>query len=363
MELLSKENTVKSIIIIFAFALGFVQCTSEAPAPVKQAAHSAVQVSWKTAVPQWSASQSEWQFSGIWEAAEQNVYDVSFPGAVKVVRYHVRPGQTVGKGALLAEISSPGLTELQSNYLARKAESATQKLSFQRWEQLHEQRSASDLEWSSAQRDWKLVQNACDALAASLENYGVKAENLERVQPTIKVYSPAAGQVQGLTVATGAFLPAEQPLTTLFAMKEPRVVAEVVPEVANQLMRGAKAHVHSSSGVLECEVRAISKTANADGMVMMWLEPKEAFADWFSGAPADISAFAAADSAWAVPTTALQYEGAQAFVIAESDGQLTRLNVDILAKNNKTAFLKEMPQPVPHVIIEHVNRAAAQLAE
>lgn len=362
MELLSKHSLMKTRNIILLFtAFAFAQCAQESSEPSVNIPDEDTAVRWKTQIPALASGAQEIHFTGTYEVREDGQAVVAFPTAVKVESYKIKPGEQVRKGSLLATVSHPDVAQLKKAYIDAKQRYEWAEASYVKWEKLHASGNASEMEWQDAKHAMVVAKSELSAAESSLSDYGIMPEQATSATSKIQVLSPIDGQILSLGVAKGGFLPAESSLVEVIGINSGRVSALVSPQIAKEITVGST--VHFSSGVHSAEgrVTAIAQRANAAGLVQIWMDVT-APNNFVYGESLKAAVKSYSEGIWSLPSTALQYEGAQTYVVVKTDAGFEKQYISVRHETDELVFFEEDLGAV-NVVVEHPNRAAATLVD
>lgn len=319
---------------------------------------------WLTETPEYVQGERSIEVPGVLQFSESNTRAISFPISVQVQSIQVQPGSWVTPGQILATVRHPDLISLQQRYLDDLSEKAKQDRSFEKWKQLQDKGQASAMEWQEAQRAWTAAKTAVEADEASLRVFGIDPTSFTSVRVDIPVRAPFAGQVQSFFVEQGQFLTAEKPLTTLIRSSKPRVEASLSPDNLIGLSPGIQGVVVFQGETYAVKVTAVGQTTSTGSLVPVWCEFDRAPKLWQAGSAVTLSLRIPGVQGWAVPKSAVLYEGHQAIVIEWEDGALVKKPIELLYTNSTTSYYRGDANDAPRpVVIGDTQRAAAQVEE
>jgi|GEM_PF-2126738 len=349
---------MKAYILATVAILGLVQCQSEAVESDTIAVEE-TPVAWELSKPILKRSQLELNFPGVVEFQEQGQQEISFPIAVRIEKFYKAPGTWVKTGTKIAEISHPNLIEYQRTYFQTKAEFTASQQHYKRWKNLRTNGQASESEWNTVELAHDKAKSALAASQAVLASFGIQAENLETILPSIPVYASIDGQLQSFLVSAGAYLPSERPLVRIVDAGMKRVTAELTPVLAEQISSNDTVRINSRHGAVQGYVTAVGDGSTDKNTSSVWIDIDGSF-DGKSGTPVQVAVNVRGAEAWSVPLSAVLYEGNQAFIIQQRpNGNFVRTDIVLSASSsNEASFTcaekKRVEWPV---VVRMANRA------
>lgn len=151
--------------------------------------------------------------NGVLEIPPQNKASVSslLNGIVKKI--HVKPGQFIRKGGLLASIQHTELIDWQEKLLVAEGELVFLRKEHERQKGLLEKEIASQKQFEKVSSELKIAEAHRMALRAKLKMVGLNPDKVaENIVSIIGLRSPMGGFVKHIGVNTGAFVQSNQEL-------------------------------------------------------------------------------------------------------------------------------------------------------
>lgn len=151
--------------------------------------------------------------NGVLEIPPQNKASVSslLQGIVKKI--HVRPGQYVKRGGLLASIQHTELVDWQEQLLVAEGELTFLTKEHERQKSLVEKEIAAQKQFEKVSSDLKIAQAHRLALRSKLNMVGINPDKIgEKMISTIGLRSPMGGFVKHIGVNTGTYVQSNQEL-------------------------------------------------------------------------------------------------------------------------------------------------------
>lgn len=126
------------------------------------------------------------------------------PLAGRIARLHVRLGDEVRQGQLLATLLSPDYMAVQSDYTKAKSALLLATRNWERQKDLLEHKIAAKKEVEQSQKDLEAARSDMESVTARLRTLGLDPETDKLGQP-LEIYSPISGRVVDLSATAGEF--------------------------------------------------------------------------------------------------------------------------------------------------------------
>lgn len=176
--------------------------------------------------------------------AANHVAIISTPidGRISVVRS--TDGDYVKKGQELFRIESLEFGNMVSEYLQAVAEERFQTKRLERLEQLVKQTISSESELDRARTDFQRASASVIAAYAKLRAIGVSEDeitamkNAEKIDPTLKIYSPVSGVMDSREVELGQSVNALQKMARVIDLSQVLIKGYLSPEDAGFVING-----------------------------------------------------------------------------------------------------------------------------
>jgi len=294
------------------------------------------------------------EFDGVVELPPESVAAASVRIAGNIRRLHVRPGQSVKRGELLAEVQSLDFQSLQLDLLR---EDLTHRLAHRRLQALlalgsaAPQRQVLDLEASASS-----ARNRRDTLRRRLEALGTPADSLtalltkRELVDALPVRAPLDGVVAGFDKALGQIVRSEEPLFAVYGTKRAMVKGFVPERDFGKANVGSAVRLRTASNPKESAQGKVVRSAGVfsaeDQALAVWIEPGAASRQTLrQGQLVRISMATNDDplpAALVVPLAALVDEGAKAYVfVRKADGEFERRRVTGGVRNDEYVQITE----------------------
>ena len=152
--------------------------------------------------------------NGQLEVPPQNEATVTAILGANVTSIQVIEGDQVEKGQVLAYLSHPNLTRLQSDYAQAYSQLQFLEAEFARQKRLYEEEVGSGKAFQQTQADYRSQQATVNGYASQLRQLGLSPARIQEgnFYDQVPVVSPIAGSVTAVEVKTGQYVPPEQDL-------------------------------------------------------------------------------------------------------------------------------------------------------
>lgn len=179
------------------------------------------------------------QANGQLEVPPQNEATVTAILGANITSIEVIEGEEVKKGQVLAYLSHPNLTQMQSDYLEAYNRLQFLEQEFQRQQRLYEAEVGSGKTFQQTQRDFRSAKGTVESLESQLRQLGVNPSRIRKgnFYDRVPLVSPINGSIVSVEVKTGQYV---QPEKDLF-------------EIVNT------DHIHADLMVFETDVYRVSE--------------------------------------------------------------------------------------------------------
>lgn len=152
---------------------------------------------------------------------------------------HVKTGDQISKGQILAYVEHPDILKLQEDYLSAKGEFEVEKENFQRKQELFKSNAVSRKEFLEAEKSFITSKARFERLAAEIEFTGVSTKDVEQVIiKRIPIRSPITGVVTEVAGNKGKFVSASDELITIIDTKDKWIVFQIFPDQLGMVENG-----------------------------------------------------------------------------------------------------------------------------
>jgi cobalt-zinc-cadmium efflux system membrane fusion protein len=153
---------------------------------------------------------------GVIDVPPSSVNEIFAKANGYIIDLNVLEGQHVKKGELIAEIESPEFAQLQKEYKSAKATYDWQKLNFERNQQLYSNKTISDKDFQTIEKDYALARSTYFGLKEQLIAIGFDAEQLLLANSSkLTIRSKTHGTVVKVNVKNGSRVSPETHLFTI----------------------------------------------------------------------------------------------------------------------------------------------------
>jgi membrane fusion protein (multidrug efflux system) len=274
---------------------------------------------------------------GTIEAAEAITVVSEIPGIV--VRLPFREGDSVEKGALLAQLDD---SELRAALARAEAIRDQKRAAFDRVKLVVEQRAGTPQDLDDASAELKIAESDVDLAAARLAK--------------TRIVAPFSARVGSRQVSPGAFLQPGAPITELAQLNRIKVTFSAPERFVSKLQRGAEVQISTTAfpgefvagtidlvdPVLDPETRSAEVIARSDN-------PGERFRP---GMSANVSAtLSERDDAMTIPSEAVLTEGDQTLVfVVNPDSTVAKTPVELGLRRAGTVEVRSGLEPGQTVV-------------
>lgn len=183
--------------------------------------------------------------TGVVEADEQRIQEVTPLIAGRVERVSVSLGDPVTAGTVLLTLSSPQIAELQGNLRSQEAALAEAQATLNRTRRLVELGSGAGKDLVAAEAAYQTAQAQVAQMRESLEALG--ATGSQGATGTVIVRSPMTGRVLARTVNPAAWIEAGKSVMTIADLRSVWVIANVPEARLGAIRRGLRADLRVPS--------------------------------------------------------------------------------------------------------------------
>lgn len=154
------------------------------------------------------------QANGQLEVPPQNEATVTAILGANITSIEVIEGEEVKKGQVLAYLSHPNLTQMQSNYLEAYNRLQFLEQEFQRQQRLYEAEVGSGKTFQQTQRDFRSAKGTVESLESQLRQLGVNPSRIREgnFYDRVPLVSPINGSIVSVEVKTGQYVQPEKDL-------------------------------------------------------------------------------------------------------------------------------------------------------
>ncbi|MBE0653588.1 MAG: efflux RND transporter periplasmic adaptor subunit [Bacteroidales bacterium] len=278
---------------------------------------------------------------------------ISTPIDGQISRINKYDGSWVRKGEELFQIQSLEFGNLVSEYLQAHAEEHYQESRLNRLRQLVEETISSTSELERVISEYERSSASARASYSRLKAIGVTEKEIEsiteseKIDPVLKVYSPIDGYVEKIFVELGQSVSALETLSRVLDTREVLIKAYLSPDDARLIHTGDSVYVSKRDNrqpILSATITSINPGLDEDNRSVVanilvstqsgWPKPGENVRlDIITSSQKEI---------FAVPLTALSYDGNQAIVfIKKSPGRYEKRNISVSDIRDKYVFVNQ----------------------
>lgn len=147
-------------------------------------------------------------FNGTMVIPPQRMATVSLTMGGVVKSTSLLPGESVGKGTVLATLENPEFITLQQTYLDSHAQAEYLEAEYRRQKALSAEQAASQKKFQQSKADYLSMKSRMEAAAAQLELLGVNPATLldGGIRSYLQVKAPIAGYVADVEMNVGKYM-------------------------------------------------------------------------------------------------------------------------------------------------------------
>lgn len=238
---------------------------------------------------------------------------------------HVREGDHVAKGQVLATLENLEFLQLQQEYMETTAELRAVSADLKRKEELHAEQISATQVLERVQADQAKLRAQQSGLAARLRLFGINPEQLtaDALSPSFAVRSPIAGNLQHIGVTTGRFAEPNRPLFTVVDNSALHIDLSIFEQDVARVKVGQRVvfgHAGEPIGHHAATIYAMNKAFETDQQAVLAhakLDDDDDGEELFAGMY--IEALIAIDSttSWSLPDEAIVNNGDEHYIFVE----------------------------------------------
>lgn len=181
-------------------------------------------------------------FNGVIIVSPRNKATLSLTMGGKIHSLSIMPGQYVNKGQVVATIDNPDFIELQQSYLEAAAQDEYLVQEYQRQRTLGEKDAASAKRVQQCKSEFLSVRSRVEASAARLRALGIDPSKLgdKGIISYLPVTAPFSGYATNISVNTGTYLDAGEPVCDIIDKSRPLIEMTVYEKDLTLMKEGRK---------------------------------------------------------------------------------------------------------------------------
>lgn len=207
--------------------------------------------------------------NGQMELPPQNQADVSAIAPGRITKIHVKPGQFVKRGAILASLQNPDFIEWQQGYLETKGELIFLEKELVRQQDLVRKEIAPEKQLDQVQSQYAIASARLKGLETRLKTIGLPIPQDASADFTSynNVSSPIAGYIREIKVNTGTYVSTQQALFEIVDNHHLHLDLTVFEKDIAYISKGQKLLFSLQSNpkeIMEAQVFAIGKALDEE---------------------------------------------------------------------------------------------------
>lgn len=205
---------------------------------------------------------------GVIDVPPSSVNEIFAKANGYIIDLNVLEGQHVKKGELIAEIESPEFAQLQKEYKSAKATYDWQKLNFERNQQLYSNKTISDKDFQTIEKDYALAKSTYFGLKEQLTSIGFDAEQLLSASSSkLTIRSKTHGTVVKVNVKNGSRVSPETHLFTIIDKTHLHVEMSVSASYITQVKEEMSFYFLNGMDTIKGSVHLINDLIESDNTV------------------------------------------------------------------------------------------------
>lgn len=344
------------------------QTTAEAPEALPISAQQNALAGVQTGAMEYKVISSVVSCTGEIEIPPQGMASVTAPLGGYIVKTEMIPGAQVKKGALLATLSNPEYIVLQQNYLETAGQLTFAEQDYQRQKMLEEQNATAVKKFQQSESSYNVLKARLAGLREQLKLIGINLKSLEagNIQSIVNLRSPINGFVTAVNNHPGEFVEPREVIFEIVDMSDLHIHLNVFEQdVASlkegQIIRfrpaGADGYAHLGS------VSLVSPKKNMEQRTFDVHGHIQAASDRLKpGMYVEAQVLINNDSVYALPEQALVFNGNDALVLLEENGNYVEHRVETGAKMDGWVEIKNHEDlKEKRIVIRGATRVFASL--
>jgi cobalt-zinc-cadmium efflux system membrane fusion protein len=205
---------------------------------------------------------------GVIDVPPSSVNEIFAKANGYIIDLNVLEGQHVKKGELIAEIESPEFAQLQKEYKSAKATYDWQKLNFERNQQLYSNKTISDKDFQTIEKDFALAKSTYFGLKEQLTSIGFDAEQLLLANSSkLTIRSKTHGTVVKVNVKNGSRVSPETHLFTIIDKTHLHVEMSVSASYITQVKEEMSFYFLNGLDTIKGSIHLINDLIESDNTV------------------------------------------------------------------------------------------------
>lgn len=205
---------------------------------------------------------------GVIDVPPSSVNEIFAKANGYIIDLNVLEGQHVKKGELIAEIESPEFAQLQKEYKSAKATYDWQKLNFERNQQLYSNKTISDKDFQTIEKDYALAKSTYFGLKEQLNSIGFDAEQLLSTSSSkLFIRSKTHGTVVKVNVKNGSRVSPETHLFTIIDKTHLHVEMSVSANYISQIKENMPFYFLNGNDTIRGTIHLINDLIESDNTV------------------------------------------------------------------------------------------------
>lgn len=210
------------------------------------------QMGLKTGAPEKRQLSLRIQTTGIIQAPPNSQAVVTAVMASKVQSIRVRNGQEVRRGQVLAYLSEPAITELQSRYMDAFHKATFLEKEYNRQKTLYDEQVGAGKTFQQVESEYLSARSAMKGLQQQLRQLGMNPQTIEKgnFYSEVAAVSPINGAITAIHVKTGQYVQPDKELFEIISTENLYAELQVFEKDIDKVSVGQTVHyrVHTHAG-------------------------------------------------------------------------------------------------------------------
>jgi cobalt-zinc-cadmium efflux system membrane fusion protein len=281
---------------------------------------------------------------------------VSLPARGIISHIYCKPGQSIGKGALLFEVSGNEFIDMQKDFAESAALLIRLKSEFERQKELFDENIGTKKDFILAESTYNVEKAKCNALKIKIEILGLDVSKIEEgaFYTSYSVKSPIKGFVVNVAATIGQYVESQQTIAEIIDVESFQLMLSVFERDINKVKVGQNAEFYLAGNkgkVYTAKLNSVGKTINNTTKSIDCFAELENFENnqMVSNQFVEGEIIVASDSVLSLPESAILKSGNETFVLAleKETNELyyfRKLKLTTGRKNNGFVELTEIPE-------------------
>ena len=281
---------------------------------------------------------------------------VSLPAQGFISNIYCKPGQSVGKGALLFEVSGNEFIDMQKDFAESAALLIRLKSEYERQKELYDEKIGTKKDFILAESTYNVEKAKCNALRIKIQILGLDAAKIEegKFYTSYSVKSPIKGFIVNIAATIGQYVEPQQTIAEIIDIESFQLMLSVFEKDISKVKTGQNVEFYLAGNTgkkYTAKLNSVGKTINSATKSIDCFAEMENFDNklMVSNQFVEGEIIVANDSVFSLPESAILKSGNETFVLVlekENDElfYLSKLKVNTGRRNNEYVEISELPE-------------------